>query len=230
MTGVTQAHQTYRGDSGRAYHEGKRALDPRALNWLCRARAERFQPYIQPDHHVLEFGVGAGWNLLSLSCRRRVGIDVQCFLAEGWERQGIEFESTTTPFPVASFDAIICHHALEHVENPAGVLVELRRLLKPGGKLLLAVPYEPERRYRHYDVAEPNHHLFSWNAQSLGRLVSVCGWQILEIGLQRYGYDRLAANTSARWRLGESGFRIVRRLLQLLRPLREVVIIAYPAV
>jgi SAM-dependent methyltransferase len=45
------------------------------------------------------------------------------------------------PEPDASFDAILCTEVLEHVPDPIVVLNELCRLLKPGGKLILTVPF-----------------------------------------------------------------------------------------
>jgi len=42
--------------------------------------------------------------------------------------------------PPASFDCIICTHTLHIVEDPLRFLVELKRLLKPGGTLLLGIP------------------------------------------------------------------------------------------
>lgn len=227
MSALTPAHRLYEGDAGRHYHEGKRALDAGALEWVVRARAQLFAGHIRPEHTVLEYGVGAGWNLLGLQCRRRVGIDVQCFLAPGWESRGIEFFPTTaSSMPGGDFDVILCHHALEHVESPAATLTELLRLAKPGGRLLLAVPYESERRYRRHDPNEPNHHLYSWNVQSLGNLVTLCGWTLESVGLRRYGYDRFAANVACRKRLGETGFRALRRLLQLVKPCREIALVA----
>ena len=139
MSALTPAHRLYEGDAGRHYHEGKRALDAGALEWVVRARAQLFAGHIRAEHAVLEYGVGAGWNLLGLQCRRRVGIDVQCFLAPGWESRGIEFFPTNVSLPGGNFDVILCHHALEHVESPAATLTELLRLAKPGGHLLLAV-------------------------------------------------------------------------------------------
>jgi len=44
----------------------------------------------------------------------------------------------------------------------------------------LFVPYEKERKYRHYDSKEPNHHLYSWNVQTLGNLVEEIGFKVME--------------------------------------------------
>jgi SAM-dependent methyltransferase len=115
---------------------------------------------------------------------------------------------------------------LEHVLAPAAALTEMRRLLRPDGLLVLTVPYEVEWRYRRFDAAEPNHHLYSWNVQTLARLVTDCAFTVEETRLARYGYDRFAASWAVRLGLGEGGFRAFRRLLITLRPLREVAIVA----
>jgi ubiquinone/menaquinone biosynthesis C-methylase UbiE len=45
------------------------------------------------------------------------------------------------PFPDRSFDLVVCTEVLEHVEDPAGALRELRRVSR--GRLLVTVPHEP---------------------------------------------------------------------------------------
>jgi SAM-dependent methyltransferase len=41
----------------------------------------------------------------------------------------------------AAFDLIVCTQVLEHVRRPDEALTELRRILKPGGHLILALPH-----------------------------------------------------------------------------------------
>lgn len=214
----------YVGEAGEAYHSGKRAVPAQALPWVVRVRAALYENRITPDDDVLEFGCGYGWNLAGLRCRRRVGHDVAAQLRGEVEATGAEFVDSTATLSDASFDVVLSHHSLEHVADPSGVLSELRRLLKPGGRLLLAVPWERERRYRRYDPAEPNHHLFSWNPQTLGNLVAVSGFGDIQVGTRRYGYDRRAALLAVRLRCGEPGFRGIRWALQRIVPLWEVVL------
>jgi SAM-dependent methyltransferase len=45
------------------------------------------------------------------------------------------------PFPNGSFDAVVCADVLEHVEDEVQSLVELRRVLAPGGILILTTPH-----------------------------------------------------------------------------------------
>jgi SAM-dependent methyltransferase len=44
-------------------------------------------------------------------------------------------------FPEHTFDVVIANHVLEHVDNDARALTELRRVLKPGGLAILQTPY-----------------------------------------------------------------------------------------
>ena len=43
------------------------------------------------------------------------------------------------PFKAGSFDCVVCYDVLEHVESPEKTLLEIRRVLKPGGKCTLNV-------------------------------------------------------------------------------------------
>lgn len=67
----------------------------------------------------------------------------------GDERTNIQIYSPLHQIPVESnyFDAILCIAVLEHVENPEEVVPELYRVLKPGGHLVLEVPFlQPEHK------------------------------------------------------------------------------------
>ena len=45
------------------------------------------------------------------------------------------------PFAAAEFDSILCNAVLEHVEAPEPVIREMVRVLRPGGYLVVAVPF-----------------------------------------------------------------------------------------
>ncbi len=62
----------------------------------------------------------------------------QAATRKGWQtdiRQGF---GESIPFNDAAFDTVVCTYTLCSVENPVQTLSELRRILKPGGRLLFA--------------------------------------------------------------------------------------------
>ena len=44
-----------------------------------------------------------------------------------------------------SFDAILCYHVLEHIEDDLKAISELYRVLKPGGWAILQTPIDNDR-------------------------------------------------------------------------------------
>jgi len=54
----------------------------------------------------------------------------------------VESPLETLPFVSETFDAVVCTEVIEHVVEPARVLAELWRVLKPGGTLIVTFPNE----------------------------------------------------------------------------------------
>jgi SAM-dependent methyltransferase len=222
---TTQVPNRYKGEEGRAYHQ-IHDVPQAAHGWIARERAWKFAPYVRPDDIVLEYGVGPGWNLEAISCRQRIGYDISTFLESLLSAKGIRFITDTREVTDASIDTIICHHVLEHTPDPHQVLKEIKRMLRDDGQMVLVVPYEKERKYRRYRKDEPNHHLYSWNVQTLGNLVGELGFSIRNAEVGKYGYDRFLAVLASRLRVGAAGFRILKSVLLAAIPLLEVRIIA----
>jgi SAM-dependent methyltransferase len=74
---------------------------------------------------------------------RYVGLDVPGSAAFGMGRQPdvVLFDGLTIPFPDNSWDNILCTEVLEHAPEPEGLVREMLRVLRPGGTLLLTVPF-----------------------------------------------------------------------------------------
>jgi ubiquinone/menaquinone biosynthesis C-methylase UbiE len=99
---------------------------------------------------ILEVGCGQGWLLKDTGeahpNARLVGIDMRPEALE-FARELVprgEFllqDAHELPFDDASFDLVICSDVLEHVENPAAVVGEIRRVSR--GFAVIAVPHEP---------------------------------------------------------------------------------------
>lgn len=221
-----KATDIYSGDSSAKYHLDKRSIPAPALPWICELRARKFQPYVSPDAVVFEYGVGYGWNLAQLNCRRKIGCDISPLLETEVRKLGIEFVYKPEEITDATADVVICHHALEHLSSPSEALAQMGRILKPNGLLLLFVPFEKEKRYRQFNAREPNHHLFSWNVQTLGNLIETCGFKFIEAGLQKFRFDRFAARVAMKLQLGRSGYFAVRALALLVAPEYEILLVA----
>jgi SAM-dependent methyltransferase len=96
---------------------------------------------LSPLHRVLDLGCGAGSLRTQLAGLHVIGVDVDPKeLARNRELASVCAESHTLPFASRSFDFVICHHSLEHFRDPAGVIREIRRVLRPQGRLFVSVP------------------------------------------------------------------------------------------
>ncbi len=51
-------------------------------------------------------------------------------------------DARTLPFPSESFDAVVCSEVLEHIVEDGAALLEINRVLRDGGLLLISVPHQ----------------------------------------------------------------------------------------
>lgn len=128
--------QVEKASSGRLYPS---LTNP---NWLVlRARRVIFARWLQqiPGATLTILDVGGRLqpyrSLLGNRCGRYVSIDL-CVtpLVE------VAADAECLPFGSAQFDVAICTQMLEYIADPAIVIREIHRVLKPGGFLLMSVP------------------------------------------------------------------------------------------
>ncbi len=121
------------------------------------------------------------------------------------------------PFANRSFDTILCTEVLEHTIDPFTVMREFARVLKPGGYLLLSVPFI-------YPIHESPYDHWRFTSYGLALLCQMAGLEV------HYIHTRggLGAMLMALW--GSLSVRAVNALSQLLRqsiPLRERMIVRW---
>jgi SAM-dependent methyltransferase len=100
---------------------------------------------LRGDEEVLE--VGSGLGLLAAQAAERVprgrivGVEHSpAQLAASPESPAnarfVQGDAHALPFADASFDIVYCRYVLEHVADPARVVSEMRRVTRPGGRVL----------------------------------------------------------------------------------------------
>jgi len=101
----------------------------------------------RPHDRVLEVGCGGG-NVLERIAGRRVGLDLSPFiLGKARARLGaavplVRGDATHLPFASGSFNRLFCSEVLEHLLDPRAALVEMRRVIRDDGVVVVSVPNE----------------------------------------------------------------------------------------
>lgn len=85
--------------------------------------------YLRQGHSVTLFDSDPG--MLSKARQRLGALAEGCHILEG------NLERITELLPASRFDLILCHHALEYLQDGLGVLKALRKLAAPAGELSL---------------------------------------------------------------------------------------------
>lgn len=106
----------------------------------------------KPDARILDLGCGKGrLRAFCAALPKEVewhGFDLQEWrLAEAAAAGGYHLVRGSLldglPYASASFDAVACVQVLEHLDDPAAPIAEIKRVLRPGGTFLLSLPVFP---------------------------------------------------------------------------------------
>lgn len=130
------------------------------------------RPGIQPTGFLLDVGCGPG--NIALKIARRcptlvvVGLDRSRSMVETASRTAVELgldirvffqqgSADRLPFSGGAFDFVLCNSVLHHVSDPARVLGEMLRVIKPDGAILLR------------DLRRPSRLAYPWHVRWYGR-------------------------------------------------------------
>ncbi len=141
----------------------------------------------QPHGRLLELGCGNGRKLKSMK-------------ELGWQVEGVDFDPAAVgqarerginvhlgtladqKFPDEKFDAITASHFIEHLPDPLGTLQECRRVLTPGGLLVLLTPNAASWGHRIYHEdwrgLEPPRHIHLFTPSSLAVMCRLAGLNV----------------------------------------------------
>jgi SAM-dependent methyltransferase len=159
------------------------------IEWLVRKVGERHIQFLSADlrvgARVLDIGCGRGVILGALASRNFEvhGVEMSAAAARGADPRAqirIAPELRDAGYPDAHFDQVILWHVLEHLRDPRGTLQEIHRILRPGGRLIVAVPNFSSAQARlagsawfHLDLPR---HLYHFPVSALRRILGELGY------------------------------------------------------
>jgi SAM-dependent methyltransferase len=104
---------------------------------------------------VLDVGCGASpWkSLLNPLKTRYTGIDIgDAASTFAYQNEDcLQFDGRNIPFESSVFDAVLCTEVLEHVLDYQTLVSEMHRVLKPGGRIVVTVPWSARWHYIPFD-------------------------------------------------------------------------------
>jgi SAM-dependent methyltransferase len=182
----------------------------------------KFAPYVRPSDAVVDFGCGIGSLLERLDAAEKTGVEVSEPARREAEARGLRVVSSAAELESASADVAISNHALEHTLSPLAELRELRRVLKPHGRIVLWLPIDDWRAQRR-PLADPNHHLYTWTPLLLANLLDEAGFDVQECRVVTHAWPPATARLA---RLPRPLFDTVARVWSVLRRRRQVMAVA----
>jgi len=143
---------------------------------------------------VLDFGCGGGGllHILKDQTARIEGLELDNTLNKIINDEGITCHKSLIDVK-ETYDYITMFHVLEHLPDPMEMLVELKKYLKPNGKIIIEVPNSDDALLTLYnsqafaDFTYWSCHLFLFNASTLNKLFRQAGYKVNYIKqVQRY--------------------------------------------
>ncbi len=131
--------------------------------WWYVARADLLEAALRPHVEGVELaldlgsadGPSAAW--LRDAAQRTVALDID---PRGLTSGGVCGSALALPFADGAFDAVSAFDVIEHCEPEALALAEVRRVLRPGGRLVMSVPAYTWA-WSDFDVANGHHRRYT---------------------------------------------------------------------
>ena len=138
----------------------------------------------------LDIGCGSGyyvWWMEKHGWQSR-GIDVNLSAVEAARQAGLNVVQRSleeTKFPDASFDLVTAWEVIEHLPGLIDQLKTIRRILKPGGRLIGSVPnaesWEAGVFGKNWQPWEIPSHLYHFSPKSLKKILGLAGFELTRI-------------------------------------------------
>lgn len=134
--------------------------------------------YIAPNisGDVLDFGCGSKpYESLFYNAKSYIGVDIE---ESGHNHKNSKvdyfYDGKTLPFENESFDAVVSFEVFEHVFNINDMILEINRVLKPGGQLLISIPFSWPEHEIPYDF-------FRFTSYGITRILNKNGFDVTKL-------------------------------------------------
>ena len=118
--------------------------------WVDHVARYEFASGYTKEKNVLDISCGTGYGsriLYDRGARRVIGVDISNeainFASIKYNTKDLEFKVGNVQnidFPANYFDVVTCFETIEHVDSQEKAFMELQRVLKPGGLLIVSSP------------------------------------------------------------------------------------------
>lgn len=147
--------------------------------------------------NALEIGFGnaqrllrlrrAGWRVYGIELTEEAVSTAHRLMPDGtFEVSSLE----TLDLPQESFSYILLYHVVEHISDPVDALRKVRALLRPQGRVVVAVPNASAlaRKFfrSHWQGYALPEHLFHYESRHLVKLLERSGFQVVSVRPQNY--------------------------------------------
>jgi SAM-dependent methyltransferase len=122
---------------------------------------------------VLDIGCGSRPYRNLFRAETYLGVDLPRAHGRG-QGPDVAYDGTALPFALASVDHALMTEVLEHVFEPERLLGEVHRVLRPGGTLLLTVPFSWDEHEQPFDYAR-------YSSFGIRSLVTRCGFSVAHV-------------------------------------------------
>lgn len=168
-------------------YNAKTSLTKRIMSLVENRNARNIARLLEPGSTVVEIGCGTGELLQRIAQRGLLarGVENSPHAVARAKALGLDvYQGTLAEARLEdeSVDAVILKHVIEHLPSPSSTLKEIRRVLKPGGYMVLWLPNGASLearvfgRYWHgYDLPR---HLFTFGPRTITELLDRGGFQV----------------------------------------------------
>ena len=152
------------------------------------AHLVEFVRALPPSERALDLGIGDGRLAAALKVSELTGADVSAVAIDRARRRLPDARlahvepDEPLPFPDGEFDLVLCTETLEHVRDTQLALSEIRRVLRPGGRLALTTPAASRIRSLLHGAEHPfSPHLRAFSKGTLRSTLHEMGFDVQQL-------------------------------------------------